>query len=183
MSGLQSATIIEGSTNSERFKVANSCGGSDDHPGAGDVCTPAKIKILAVKGHVTIEATDRGEQISTHERYGAGDVEHISHGIVLFLIEIAAFHVRRGMAVSIRAHPNGDQPFRIAPFDEFGTDDSRVRSKCLLNEEANDVGFKANIVVTEEIERCTLNGDEHLVRRGPKTRVGLKTTQMSVREN
>jgi hypothetical protein len=49
MSGLEPSTIVDGTANTKRLEMGNTCRRSNDHTRTGSVSPPAKFEILTVK--------------------------------------------------------------------------------------------------------------------------------------
>jgi hypothetical protein len=98
MAGLQATSVIDGPTLTECLEMSDPGIGSDDDPSPGDMGTPTKIEILAVKGEFGVEATERFEQVGAHEGDTPLQVQNVSDRVELFLIEIALLDKRRGLA-------------------------------------------------------------------------------------
>ena len=63
----------------------------------------------------------------------AGDVEHVAHGVVLLLVELAPLDVGAGRAGLVGAHADLQDAVGRVPLDDLGPDHAGVRAVGLLD--------------------------------------------------
>jgi hypothetical protein len=163
MAGLKSTSIVDWPPLAECFEVRDACGWGNDHARSSNVGTPAQFEIFTMKRKSGVVSTERLEKVGAYKGHRTRNVENIPHCIVLLLIKITPLDVRRGMAETIRTHTHRKQSTSIAPIHQLGTNDSRIRTKRLFDQQSNCIRFKPNIVVAKQIERSTLYRHERLV--------------------
>ena len=183
MSGLKSTTIVDGPTATKRLEMGDTRRRGHDHTCSGRVSPPANFKILTMKRNGRVETTKGFEEISPYERHRSGNEEHVAHRVVLLLVEISSFDIGRRMAKPVCTHTNREQPSWLAPLNDFGSNDSGIRSKCLFDQQSHHIWIETNIVVTEQIERGALHSNESFIGSGGVARVFGKATKMSIGEN
>jgi hypothetical protein len=176
MSGLKSSTIVDGPAATKRLEMSDTCRRGHDHTRSGRVSPPANFEILTMKRNGGVETTKGFEEISPYERHRSGNEKHVAHRVVLLLVEIASFDIGRRMAKPVCTHTNREQPSWLAPLNDFGSNDSGIRSKCLFDQQSHNIWIEANIVVTEQIERSALNSNESFIGSGGVARVVGKAT-------
>jgi hypothetical protein len=84
--------------------VSNTGAGSNNHPGSGDMSSPTKFEIFAMKGDRRVITTQCFEQVGANQRDRPGDEKNVTHRIVLLLIKITKFDIRSGMTESVSTH-------------------------------------------------------------------------------
>ena len=98
--------------------------------------------------------------------HGAGHGEHVAHGVVLLLVELAALDERHGVARRGRCpRPPGAAGGGRPSATSFGPDDGGVGAVGLLHEDAHGVGRRGDVVVAEQVE-----GGARRRRRAPRWR-------------
>ena len=163
---LQPSALVVAAAQGELVAMARGGLRGDDHPGTGDVRSPAEAHVVEEVADPLVEAADGDEQVGPHQRARTGDGEDVAHGVVLRLVELAALHERHAVAGVVHALADLEQAARVVPVDELGPDHGGVGPVGLLDEEAHGVGGEGDVVVAEEVEGGALHDLEHLVGGG-----------------
>ena len=92
---------------------------------------------------------------------------------MLFLVDLTLLDEVVDLAESVESESDRLQQCRVVPLDELRADHSGVRSVQLLDEYANGIGRRRDVVVTDEEQPIVaLDEVQHLVDRDPEARVG-----------
>src|SRR4051794_15775927 len=73
-------------------------GGRGDEGPPGARPPPAQVGVLARRLEGGVVPAEGSEEVGAHQRAAAGGDEHVAHGVVLLLIDLARLHERRGDA-------------------------------------------------------------------------------------
>ncbi len=150
----------------QSFAVSYRGVGSNDHPGPGEVGTPAQIDVFAVERHRRIKTAERAEQIRPHEQARRRQHEHIAHGVVLLLVELTRIDHRIDFAEPVEAEPDVLQSARLIPIGQLRSDDSGVRTEHLFDHHPDHVRSESDIVVAQQEQPVvTFDQPQHLVGR------------------
>ena len=164
VAGTQGAVRHVGAAFRETLSVADRGVGSDDDPGPGVVGTPAQIDVLPVERDRRVEAAERPEQVGAHQQTGRREDEHVTHGVVLLLVELARLDDAVDLAETVEAEPDVLEQPRLVPVDELRPDDAGVRPEHLGDEQPDGIGGQRNIVVADQEEPVVaLDEPEYLV--------------------
>ena len=142
---------------------------------AGNLRAPRQVEVFSEKSDARIEATQHGEQIGAHQRATTGRAEHVAHGVVLLLIELAGLDERRGHAGLVGGLTDAQDPRRVVPLHDLGCDHARVRAERLFDHRSDRVGRERDVVVAEQEERRPFDDVEHLVGGHAEPRVGIES--------
>jgi hypothetical protein len=179
----QLAVVQVGSPVLEPLAVTDDRVGRDHHPRAGQMGPPAQLDVVTVEADRRIEPAERPEQVGPHEQAGRRQDEHVAHGVVLLLIELAGLDDRIGLAEAVESEPDVLQPSRIVPVDELRADHAGVRAVELGDHGAHGVGSRSDVVVTDEEEPVvTLDEPQHLVGDGAESGIAVDGTHEGARE-
>jgi hypothetical protein len=137
---------------SELPTVPHSCGRNNHHSGAAEMNPPAQLDVVAVERNRRIESADLTKQISPGQHKRRWQREHVTHAIVLFLVDFARFDTEIDLTKSVETEPDGLEQTRVVPFDELWTNNASVRTVNLFDEGADRVGFRSDIVVAQKEE-------------------------------
>ena len=163
------------------FDVTHPSRWSHQNPSPGQMGAPAKVGVFTLEGHGLVEPAQRPQQIGPDKETGAGDEEHVTYAVVLFLVELAPFAQREGGTETIGAHAHVQQRFWLVPAHQLGADHARVGSVGLLHQEPHGVGSQGDVVVADQEERRPLDHGEGDVYRRPRSTVGLEPTDVGTR--
>ena len=157
----------------EGLHVADTGVRGHDHAGAGDVGPPAEAEVVEEVVDPLVEPADLGEQVRPHEGAGAGDGEHVAHGVVLLLVELAGLDQRHGVPRAVDALAHLEELPGVVPAHELGPDDGGVGAVRLLDEGADHVAVRGDVVVAEQEEGGPVDDVEDLVGGRSVARVPL----------
>ena len=156
----------------EPFDVPDTRVGCDDDPRAVMVGPPTQVDVVTVEADHRIETLELTQQVGAHEDAGRRQHEHVTNGVVLFLVDLAGFDDRVDLPEPVEAEPDVLQPARLVPLDELGTDHSGVRAVQLGDHRPHRVRRRCDVVVAEQEEPVVaLDQAQHLVGGGAETRV------------
>jgi hypothetical protein len=173
VAGLEAAAVVDRAPLGQRLGVAGDGRRLDDDPGPGQAGPPAQVEVLAVQAHARVEPAEGVEQVGPHQQAGARDGQHLAHGVVLGLVQLAPVHEGGGHAQAVGRQPDAEQPVAVVPGHELRADDAGVGAERLLDEVAHGVAVEGDVVVEEQQEVGALDRAEGLVggRRVPRVRV------------
>ncbi|CAB4823366.1 unannotated protein [freshwater metagenome] len=83
--------------------MSGSGGGHHHHTRTAEVRAPAQINVVTVVFDARVESAESAEQIGTHQQTRRRHGEHIAHGVVLFLVDLARFDDRVDFTEAIDA--------------------------------------------------------------------------------
>ena len=96
-----------------------------DHACPAAVGAPAQVEVLAVEADRRVEPAERAEEVGAHQEARRREREHVAHGVVLLLVDLAVLDDRVELAEAVDPEPDVLQPGRVRPLDELGADDAR----------------------------------------------------------
>ena len=169
--GLEEPPVAIVVTAGKRLEVAHPRRGSDEHACARNLRPPAQVEVLAVERYRRVEAAERHEEVGADEREATRHREHVAHGVVLLLVELAPLDQRRGRPGLVNGHSHLEQVERVVPRHQLRADDARVGSEGLLDEQAHRVGLGRDVVVAEQEERRPLHHRQRVV--GGRAKAGV----------
>jgi hypothetical protein len=114
------------------------------------MCSPTQVEVLSTRGDGGFKTPQGVEQVRSHEDAGGGHHENVDHRIVLLLVHFMGLDSTVDLPESIALESHADQAAWIVPLDEFGSHDSRVRTKCLFDHDTDCVGSECHLVGQEE---------------------------------
>ncbi len=141
------------------------------HPGAGQVRPPAQVQVVAVEVDVRREAAQGTEQVDADQQARRRDAEHVTHRVVLLLVELADLDRVEGHADAVGAETDVLEHARPVPIDQLRPDDAGVRTVGLGHQLADGRRVQRHVVVQEAEEAGALDEPHGLVGRRPEARV------------
>ena len=145
------------------LEVTDAGGGRHHHAGSERLRPPAEVDVASVVGHDDVEAAQRREQVAADERARSGHREHVTHTVVLLLVELAPFDQRVGDPDTVHGQPDVGQPLGPLPLDQLRAHDAGIGAHGLFDEESHGVGVGSGVVVAEQEERRPLHRHQGLV--------------------
>jgi len=104
--------------------------------GRRDLGPPAEVDVLAVGPQLGLEASERYREVGPDQQEGAVDGEHVSHGVVLFLVEFTGVDEGRDDAGLVDGQPRGDDASVLSQRPASARSHPRWTGR-LLHEQAN----------------------------------------------
>ena len=155
----------------QRLAVPGPRRGHDHDPGAAEVGAPAEVDVVAVEVDRRVEAADRPEQVGANQQARRRQGEHVAHGVVLLLVDLAFLDERVDLAEAVDAEADVLQHARVVPRDQLRPDDAGIRAIQLLDQQPDGTRIQGDVVVQEAEEPVVaLDQTEHLVGGGAVAR-------------
>ncbi len=163
--------------------VRRSSVGDDQHPRTGEARPPAEVEVFGTGERRGVEALELGEQVGAHQHHRGGNVEDVTHAVVLFLVDLARFDagVRRPEAVDGPTHL--EQHLGVLGAHELRAQDAGVRPVPLFHQEPHRGRIEHDVVVTQQEEGGTLDRVERLVGSVGEARAVREATDEGAREH
>ena len=175
MGHLQAAAIINAATISQRLNVAHRGRRGHHHRRTGQPGPPAQVQVLAVQVDIGVKAVERREQVGAHQRGGTGDEKHVPDGVVLALIQLAAFHQRSGLAEPVTSHAQCQQSAGIVVLDQLGANHPGVGPERLGHHQRDRVRRQHDVVMAEQVKGGSGHADACFVAGRTEPGVGVQT--------
>ena len=134
------------------LEMASPCGRHHHHSRPTEMRPPAQVDVFAVERGGLIEATERSEQIGSHEDARRGQCEHVAYRVVLLLVGLARFDQWVDLAEAVDTEADVLEDVRTAPHHQLRADDAGVRAVQLLDEQAHRSGIERHVVVHQHEE-------------------------------
>ena len=142
----------------------------DEHARTRKAGAPAEVEVLGAREGRGIEPSELREEVDPDEHRGGGDVEDVTHAVVLLLVELTGLDAGVGNAEPVDRASDLEQHLRIVGAHELRAHDPRVRPVRLLDQDAHGGLTGHDIVVTEQEEGGALDEAQRNVRRRPRSR-------------
>ncbi len=155
----------------------------DHDPRPGDLGSPAEVQVLTEQLNLRIEAAKCPEQVRAHQGAGARYREHLSDLVVLSLVELARLDPLEDPAEAVDAEPDLEQTVGSVPFDELRADYPSVGPVGLLDQAANRIRCRSDVVVADQQVRCSLDRRKRLVRGCREAAVVILADDEGARKN
>ena len=152
-------------------------GGHDD-AGPDHLGPPAQVEVLPHGHDGGVEAAELLEQVGPHQGGAAGGDEHVAHGIVLAVVDLAGLDPVDDRSPLVHGHPDMDQPLGVVPADHLGRDDAGVGTEGLLHQQVDGVGEEGHVVVAQQEVVGPVDHGLDLVDRGPEPTVLLEAAHV-----
>ena len=153
----------------------------DDDARPGDLSPPAEVEVLAEHRNERVETAQGGEEVGAHEGRPAGCHEDVAFEVLLAVVDLAQLHALVHHAEAVARLTDVQQYQGVVVGDELGRDDAGVGAEGSLDQEMDDVGLEADVVVTEEEEGRALDHQRRLVAGRGEAAVLLEESHEGVR--
>ncbi len=154
-----------------------------DHPCSCDLGAPTQVEVLSHDDQVRVEPSELHEEIPADEGEPAWRREHVADGIVLTLVDLAAFDAVYDRAALVDLHADVQKPVGPVPFDELRAYDSGVGPVGLFNHVPERTGVRRDVVVREHQEVGALDHRDGRVGRRTEPDVRVEPAHERIRES
>ena len=170
--GLHRDVAQVGSPLLELLAVAGAGAGHDHHARSAEVGPPAQLDVVAVEAQCRVEAAQAAEQVGADQQAGRRQGEHVTHRVVLLLVDLARLDERIDLAEAVDAEADVLEAAGVAPLDQLRADDAGVGAVQLLDQQPDRRRVERDVVVQEAEEAVVaLDEVEHLVGRRAVARI------------
>ncbi len=126
--------------------------GGHDHPGARSPSAPAEAEIVVRRTDRLVEPGHGCEPVRAYQREAGREREHLTHAVVLSLVQLAAFDQRHRGAHPVHAEADVQQTSGVVPSHELGPHHVGVPLGGGPDECAHGTRVRENIVAAEREE-------------------------------
>ncbi len=151
---------------------------SDDDPGPDHLGPPAQVEVLSHADDRGVEAAQLVEEVSPDQGRSTGGDEHVTHRVVLAMVDLIDVDPVHHGAALVDHHPHMDQALGVVPAHHLRRDHAGVRSERLFHHQMDGIGEEGHIVVADEVVRGPFHHGAHLVHRGPEPSVFLEASHV-----
>ena len=137
----------------------------NDDSGTGDLSSPAQVHVFTDQGDGVGESSERFKEVRPDQRRASGSNKDVTLGVVLTRINFPFFNTFDHRSKAVQHLTNVNEIRFILVADELGTNNPRIGAIGRLDHHGDRVGAQTDVVMTEEIERGSLNRADHLVGR------------------
>ena len=136
----------------------------DEHARPGKPGTPAEVEVFGAREGRGIEPSELREEVDPDEHRRGGDVEDVTHAVVLLLVELTGLDAGVGDAEPVDRASDLEEHLRVVGAHELRPDDPGVRPVRLLDQDADGGRTGHDVVVAEQEEGGALDEVQRIVR-------------------
>ena len=144
---------------------------------ADETRAPAEVEVGRAGFRARVEAAELLDEIGAQQHRRVGDAEHVAHGVVLLLVELAGLDARERDAVPVDRQADLDEHVGTVEIDDLGPDDRRVAAVGLLDQHPHRARLDDDVVPADQEERGSLDAPEgDVARLGERAVAGRRRT-------